>query len=85
MTRSAFARSTGPIMKRACSSCCGGTMVRVRRACTPARAVRTPRDALAAYFDGELEAIADLATETNGTPFQRAVWAALRRIRPAAP
>jgi methylated-DNA-[protein]-cysteine S-methyltransferase len=37
-------------------------------------------NALAAYFDGQLEAIADLATETNGTPFQRAVWAALRRI-----
>lgn len=37
-------------------------------------------DALAAYFDGQLEAIADLATETNGTPFQHAVWAALRRI-----
>src|SRR5262245_23184555 len=37
-------------------------------------------DALAAYFDGQLEAVADLTTETNGTPFQRAVWAALRRI-----
>lgn len=37
-------------------------------------------DALAAYFDGDLDAIADLATETNGTAFQRAVWAALRRI-----
>jgi methylated-DNA-[protein]-cysteine S-methyltransferase len=36
--------------------------------------------ALAAYFDGDLDVIADLATETNGTPFQRTVWAALRRI-----
>jgi methylated-DNA-[protein]-cysteine S-methyltransferase len=36
--------------------------------------------ALGAYFAGDLDAIAALATETNGTPFQRAVWAALRRI-----
>jgi methylated-DNA-[protein]-cysteine S-methyltransferase len=38
--------------------------------------------ALAAYFEGDLNAIAGLATETNGTPFQRTVWAALRRIPP---
>jgi methylated-DNA-[protein]-cysteine S-methyltransferase len=36
--------------------------------------------ALIAYFEGELDAIADLATETNGTPFQHSVWSALRRI-----
>lgn len=36
--------------------------------------------ALAAYFEGDLDAVAALATETNGTPFQRVVWAALRRI-----
>jgi methylated-DNA-[protein]-cysteine S-methyltransferase len=36
--------------------------------------------ALGAYFDGDLSAIADLPTATNGTDFQRAVWAALRRI-----
>jgi len=36
--------------------------------------------ALIAYFEGEFDAIADLATETNGTPFQRSVWSALRRI-----
>jgi len=35
---------------------------------------------LGAYFAGDLDAIVALATETNGTPFQRAVWAALRRI-----
>jgi methylated-DNA-[protein]-cysteine S-methyltransferase len=36
--------------------------------------------ALGAYFEGDLDAIVALATETNGTPFQHAVWAALRRI-----
>ena len=36
--------------------------------------------ALAFYFDGDLDAVAELAIETNGTPFQRAVWAGLRFI-----
>jgi methylated-DNA-[protein]-cysteine S-methyltransferase len=36
--------------------------------------------ALSAYFDGDLEALAGLRVETGGTPFQRAVWAALREI-----
>ena len=36
--------------------------------------------ALLAYFDGDLDAIADLPTQTNGTAFQRAVWSALRCI-----
>lgn len=35
---------------------------------------------LLAYFEGELNAIAALPTATNGTAFQRAVWAALRQI-----
>ena len=38
------------------------------------------RRALDAYFDGNLTAIDKLAVETAGTPFQRAVWAALRQI-----
>lgn len=38
------------------------------------------RPALDAYFDGNLTAIDKLAVETAGTPFQRAVWAALRQI-----
>jgi methylated-DNA-[protein]-cysteine S-methyltransferase len=38
------------------------------------------RRALDAYFAGELTAIDALQTATNGTPFQREVWAALRRI-----
>jgi methylated-DNA-[protein]-cysteine S-methyltransferase len=36
--------------------------------------------ALRAYFNGDLDAIAALQVETNGTPFQCTVWAALRRI-----
>jgi methylated-DNA-[protein]-cysteine S-methyltransferase len=38
------------------------------------------RRALEAYFGGELAAIDALETATNGTPFQREVWHALRRI-----
>lgn len=43
---------------------------------TPSPAAR----ALAAYFEGELGAIEALPVELHGTPFQRAVWAALREI-----
>ncbi|OYX31812.1 MAG: methylated-DNA--protein-cysteine methyltransferase [Caulobacterales bacterium 32-69-10] len=35
---------------------------------------------LQAYFAGDLAAIDDIAVETGGTAFQRAVWAALRAI-----
>ncbi len=38
------------------------------------------RRALLAYFEGELRAIEALPVATNGTEFQRQVWAALRRI-----
>lgn len=37
-------------------------------------------DALARYFDGELEALNGLRTATAGSDLQRRVWAALRRI-----
>lgn len=37
-------------------------------------------EAMSAYFDGNLGAIDGLRVQTNGTPFQRAVWAALREI-----
>lgn len=37
-------------------------------------------DALARYFDGELEALNALRTATAGSELQRRVWAALRRI-----
>jgi methylated-DNA-[protein]-cysteine S-methyltransferase len=36
--------------------------------------------ALRAYFEGDLEALAGLPVEAGGTPFQRAVWGALRDI-----
>jgi methylated-DNA-[protein]-cysteine S-methyltransferase len=35
---------------------------------------------LEAYLNGDVEALAGVATATNGTAFQRAVWAALRTI-----
>jgi methylated-DNA-[protein]-cysteine S-methyltransferase len=44
------------------------------------RAPATITAALAAFFAGELEAIAAVAVRTGGTEFQRRVWAALRRI-----
>ncbi|HEY7087945.1 MAG TPA: methylated-DNA--[protein]-cysteine S-methyltransferase [Tepidisphaeraceae bacterium] len=36
--------------------------------------------ALEAYFDGEIDALSDIPTATNGTAFQREVWNALRMI-----
>ncbi|MGA3093319.1 MAG: methylated-DNA--[protein]-cysteine S-methyltransferase [Terriglobales bacterium] len=38
-------------------------------------------DGISRYFAGELEAIDALPVETGGTPFQRQVWGALRKIR----
>lgn len=38
------------------------------------------RRRLDAYFGGELTALDALAVDPGGTPFQQAVWAALRRI-----
>src|SRR5438445_7325296 len=40
------------------------------------------RQALAAYFAGDLTAIDAVPVTTAGTSFQREVWAALRKIRP---
>jgi methylated-DNA-[protein]-cysteine S-methyltransferase len=37
-------------------------------------------EAIARYFAGELDAIDRIPVETGGTPFQREVWHALRRI-----
>lgn len=37
-------------------------------------------DALRAYFAGDLHVIDDLPVAEQGTPFQRSVWSALRRI-----
>lgn len=40
------------------------------------------RNALKAYFDGNLDALANVRTATGGTAFQREVWQALREIPP---
>ncbi len=49
-------------------------------ALVPCRRRSDAATALVAYFDGEVRAIDDLPVETAGTPFQRAVWTALRGI-----
>ncbi len=54
----------------------GADTVQLSDASRPSEAAR----ALLAYFDGAIEAVADLPTATNGTAFQCAVWLALRRI-----
>jgi O6-methylguanine-DNA--protein-cysteine methyltransferase len=46
----------------------------------PGPAPAAVRRALDAYFAGDLGAIDDVLVATGGTPFQSAVWAALRRI-----
>jgi methylated-DNA-[protein]-cysteine S-methyltransferase len=44
------------------------------------RAPAAVRDAMGRYFEGELDALDDLAWRTNGTVFQRRVWSALTTI-----
>jgi O-6-methylguanine DNA methyltransferase len=46
----------------------------------PAPAPLAVINALTAYFAGDLDAICKLRVATQGTAFQREVWAALRRI-----
>jgi methylated-DNA-[protein]-cysteine S-methyltransferase len=46
----------------------------------PARSVVGER--LRAYFAGDLDALADLPVDPEGTPFQQKVWSALREIPP---
>jgi methylated-DNA-[protein]-cysteine S-methyltransferase len=46
----------------------------------PGPAPAPGRRALDAYFEGDLAAIDDVPVATGGTPFQHAIWAALRRI-----
>jgi methylated-DNA-[protein]-cysteine S-methyltransferase len=58
---------------------------RLRRQAGTADLVSAPRPTAAAaavdaYFAGHVHAIDALPVETGGTPFQRAVWAALRDI-----
>jgi methylated-DNA-[protein]-cysteine S-methyltransferase len=45
-----------------------------------ARRDSATKRALDAYFEGDLNAVSDVPTATNGTDFQRQVWAALRLI-----
>jgi methylated-DNA-[protein]-cysteine S-methyltransferase len=47
---------------------------------TPPSAPSAARQALSAYFAGEIDALNDLAVIMTGTDFQRAVWSELRRI-----
>jgi methylated-DNA-[protein]-cysteine S-methyltransferase len=54
----------------------GGASIRLRERSRPSAA----HGALAAYFDGDFDAIAGLPTGIGGTEFQRTVWNALRRI-----
>jgi methylated-DNA-[protein]-cysteine S-methyltransferase len=45
-------------------------------------APKPAKNALEAYFEGDLDALAHVPTATGGTPFQREIWAALRKIPP---
>ena len=47
-----------------------------------AAAPRSVRALIEDYFSGDLEALDAIPCEPGGTPFQRAVWEALRRIPP---
>lgn len=47
---------------------------------TPRLAPSAARQALEAYFAGDLRALDGLDARTGGSVFQRSVWAALRRI-----
>ena len=47
---------------------------------TPARNPSGLSDSIRSYFAGDLTAIDRLPVQTGGTPFQREVWLALRKI-----
>jgi methylated-DNA-[protein]-cysteine S-methyltransferase len=48
---------------------------------TPARDPGGLTTAMRAYFQGDIGVIERLPVETTGTPFQKSVWRALRKIR----
>ncbi|HKX21697.1 MAG TPA: methylated-DNA--[protein]-cysteine S-methyltransferase [Rhizorhapis sp.] len=50
----------------------------------PVPAPTAIRDALDAYFDGDYQALSRIRWQTNGSPFQRQVWAALGDIPPGS-
>jgi methylated-DNA-[protein]-cysteine S-methyltransferase len=52
----------------------------VRQGTAPGPAERVLEARLRAYFAGRIEALDSVPVEPEGTPFQRAVWEALRRI-----
>src|SRR5947209_20629880 len=49
---------------------------RVRRAPDPGGGVST----LTRYFDGDVDALAEVEVDLGGTPFQQRVWAAMRAV-----
>jgi O-6-methylguanine DNA methyltransferase len=49
---------------------------------TEGTAPATIRAPLAAFFEGDWAALDRITVATGGTPFQRMVWGAVRRIRP---
>ena len=51
-----------------------------RDALPSAPAPRRTAESLQAFFAGDLAALDEIETQPGGTPFQRAVWAALRGI-----
>jgi len=63
-------------MKRLLRRHYGAGGYELRPATTPTPA----SEALQRYFAGDLSAIDEVVTHTNGTEFQRSVWEALRRI-----
>jgi len=59
------------------------TLMRQQHGKTALSEGAAPREitaALVAYFDGDLGAVDAIACRLAGTPFQRSVWSALRRI-----
>ena len=49
----------------------------IERAVDPAGAASVLRR----YFEGDIDALDEIDVEMNGTPFQRRVWAALRKVK----
>jgi methylated-DNA-[protein]-cysteine S-methyltransferase len=56
-----------------------GTLT-VRDVASSAPELRGPAAAMRAYLAGDLAALRRIAVDVGGTPFQRSVWRALRRI-----
>jgi methylated-DNA-[protein]-cysteine S-methyltransferase len=63
-------------MQRSLRQHYGASAVQLRDVSRPSWARRSLCD----YFEGDLDALTGLPTATNGTSFQRMVWAALRDI-----